>query len=514
MTTLLKKQDLIDATGNIIEFHQIVPSPYVINGPTDQHSFYRKLINMQLCNPITKLPENIYLKRLSLVETVLGEKTAQAKLESPKKNAKSWSSNYGTHGWHRYVGRFPPHLVRSLLNYFQADSRDLVLDPFAGSGTTLVECRLLGIPAIGVEICPLSALISRAKSQFTLELANYIPELTSDFEKFYKSTWNSFIKGREFSSISYDEIISRPGNLISAFSNYEKWLTKKALLGVSIAVEFANHLSGEYRDLFLVALSSKMRSIGNVDVDVVRAEYSKKPREKVDVLDLLMKQLRKMRQSIIDSYSSHSDFPITNNNITVIENDILKVDNIKKESISYIITSPPYGVEAISYLRTHLLSYRVLEHFLGTDPYKFSDSVIGSEYLPGQAPDVNDFTVANLSPTYKKFFDHINSKNLNKNLTLRKFMMMKFFEDIKRVTARFQEWLKVNGKVAFIIGNNKIGSDVIPTHEIICEIFKAYNLILEDSIKHKLKTNNSNSQVPWQDRVIDEEYLLIFCKKG
>ena len=52
-----------------------------------------------------------------------------------------------------------------------------------------------------------------------------------------------------------------------------------------------------------------------------------------------------------------------------------------KGSVSHIITSPPYGIEAISYLRTHLLSYRSLIAYLDHDPYDTREKTIGSEYL-------------------------------------------------------------------------------------------------------------------------------------
>ena len=71
-------------------------------------------------------------------------------------------------------------------------------------------------------------------------------------------------------------------------------------------------------------------------------------------------------------------------------------------------------------------------------------------------------------------------------------------------------WLKSDGKVAFIIGNKKIGDSIIPTDTIIREVFESFGFELEESIAHKLKTNNSNSQVPWQDRIIENEYIMLF----
>lgn len=283
------------------------------------------------------------------------------------------------------------------------------------------------------------------------------------------------------------------------------------MLGVSIYIQFIQTKTGYIQDLLLVALSSKMRSIGNVDVDVVRAEYSKKPRENVDVFKIVKSQLAKMAKDISESYKTH-ELTITNNDkIQVIEGDILQT-NLPKGSISHIITSPPYGVESISYLRTHLLSFRVLESFLSADPYTFGDNVIGSEYLPKEEPDISEFKVSSLSETFNDFFKVIKEKETAEKHKIRILMMMKFFEDMNTVSLKFHEWLKENGKVAFVIGNKKIGDTIIPTDQIIKEIFESNGFIFESSIGHKLKTNNSNSQVPWQDKIIKDEFIMLFTR--
>lgn len=70
------------------------------------------------------------------------------------------------HDWYRFVLSFPPHLVRRYLKRFGIDARHTVLDPFCGTGTTLVECKKLGIPSIGVEANPMACLASRVKTEW------------------------------------------------------------------------------------------------------------------------------------------------------------------------------------------------------------------------------------------------------------------------------------------------------------------------------------------------------------
>ncbi len=485
------------------------PSPYVINGPTDQIQFFEELYALQAkaCSSIEK---NQLMRRLSAAASIEEIQTAQHQLESPSKTAKHWNTNYGSHGWHRYVGRFPPQLVRALINYFGLKSGDVVCDPFLGSGTTLVEARLLGLKGLGIEICPLSSLISRTKSQFP-ESTNNLKKLQIQFEKDYKKIWNDFVGIRNADEIDYAEIMERRGNNIPKFSNCNKWFCPSALLGTSIAVELIEKMKGYERDFFATALSAKMRSIGNLDVDVIRAEYSKKPRKNVDVLNLVSKQLSKMITAIGKMVSTHRDLLSNTDDIDVREGSVLS-EPIKPGSVSCIITSPPYGVEALSYLRTHLLSYRSLFCVLGHDPYATHNDVIGSEYLEKNNSDKEILSVCRKSETFNKFFDKSNEEIWAKKLETRTLMMAQFFAQMHDIGEKFFTWLKPEGGVAFVVGNKKLGDSVVPTAEIIKELFGVHGLELVHEINHKLKCNNTNSEVPWQERIIQEEAILIFKK--
>jgi hypothetical protein len=63
-----------------------------------------------------------------------------------------------------YLGGFPPRVPRRLIQEW-VPTRETVLDPFCGSGTTLVEAKLLGHPAIGIDLNPLAVRLTQAKLQ-------------------------------------------------------------------------------------------------------------------------------------------------------------------------------------------------------------------------------------------------------------------------------------------------------------------------------------------------------------
>ncbi len=73
------------------------------------------------------------------------------------------------HDWYRFVLSFPPHLVRDYLERFEVGIDQQVLDPFCGTGTTLVECKKLGIPSVGIEANPMAHFASLVKVDWGLD---------------------------------------------------------------------------------------------------------------------------------------------------------------------------------------------------------------------------------------------------------------------------------------------------------------------------------------------------------
>lgn len=67
------------------------------------------------------------------------------------------------HDWYRFVLSYPPHLVRDYVEKFSLPPGATVLDPFCGTGTTVVECKKLGLPSIGIEAHPMSHFASATK---------------------------------------------------------------------------------------------------------------------------------------------------------------------------------------------------------------------------------------------------------------------------------------------------------------------------------------------------------------
>jgi len=78
-------------------------------------------------------------------------------------NVREYERTKHVHRLHPYLGKFIPQLVEVFLKYYFKKG-DFILDPFMGSGTTLIEANVLGMPSAGIEISEFNCLITEVKA--------------------------------------------------------------------------------------------------------------------------------------------------------------------------------------------------------------------------------------------------------------------------------------------------------------------------------------------------------------
>jgi len=103
----------------------------------------------------------------TLCDGLLGRSTApQAFHEAESALSAKRTTSHLSHDIHYYKAKFFPRLVRSTLNICMTQldgDQHRVIDNFCGSGTTMLEAALLGLPSVGMDVDPLSVLIARTK---------------------------------------------------------------------------------------------------------------------------------------------------------------------------------------------------------------------------------------------------------------------------------------------------------------------------------------------------------------
>jgi hypothetical protein len=80
------------------------------------------------------------------------------------------------HDWYRFVLSFPPHLVRDCFQRIGVEAGACVLDPFAGTGTTLVEAKQRGLRGVGLESHPMGHFACTVKTDWAVDPARLISE--------------------------------------------------------------------------------------------------------------------------------------------------------------------------------------------------------------------------------------------------------------------------------------------------------------------------------------------------
>ncbi len=243
-------------------------------------------------------------------------------------------TNGEVHDWYRFVLGYSDKLVSKLLDDWRLTEHDLVLDPFCGSGTTLVECKKRGVPSVGIDANPVAAFASRVKTNWSVEedeLRGAVPDIEARYEQ-AMSRVQAHRSDPTYKYLSKSGLIKRG------------WISPRPLrkaLAVKSAVRGAN-LSAPVRDALLLALVSEV-VLGASNVRFGPELYCGKPKQDAEVLQSFLGRVSRVA-SDLEKVKSLSATPSE-----VILGDArsmeAKLGEAKAGKISAIICSPPYPTE-------------------------------------------------------------------------------------------------------------------------------------------------------------------------
>lgn len=249
------------------------------------------------------------------------------------------------HNWYRFVLSFPPHLVRDYIAKFDLGADSTLLDPFCGTGTTLVEAKKLGVGSVGIEGTPIGAFASQVKTDWSVSSA----DLRRDADQVAQATERAWAteQWRQDPTHIIRETRSLFGNR-SLSPEEESLLLKGSISPLPLHrwLTILNYVDAtSSRDALRLALAwSLVNGVGNIrfgpEVGIT------KPKDDADVLGLWHAQALRMADDL--EAASDAFQPST----TVFRGDARELPRgIAPESIDAVITSPPYPNEK-DYTRT------------------------------------------------------------------------------------------------------------------------------------------------------------------
>lgn len=404
-----------------------------------------------------------------------------------KWNFKDGSMKDLVHGLHPYPAMMMPLICREMLKTYGRGDDTVFLDPYVGSGTTLVEAQYYGAKrAIGIDLNPLAILISKTKTE----------EIDLNIIKRYIDSYDSFIS-------EIDESLLNPPE----FSIRDSWFNQKTIKDLTKITCFVNSISDEKaNDFFKVSLSEVVRTSSetrNGEFKLYR--MSKKSLEKFNPEPIsIYKEIINRNYDILKSIKYKRNTQIT------LYND--KTQNIinypeLSEVADIIVTSPPYGDSHTTVAYGQFS--RLANEWLGYE----GAGTLDNRLLGGKKVQAKKFDIEELDNAIAKIDNA--DKNFNRN---RCWEVIAFYKDYEDSIISVDRAVKHGGYVIYVVGNRRVRNIELPLDVITYKMFAklGYEHIVthvRDILNKRMPSkaspsNEAGEQIP----TMTKEYIVIMKK--
>ncbi|MEM2211694.1 MAG: class I SAM-dependent methyltransferase [Nitrososphaerales archaeon] len=311
------------------------------------------------------------------------------------------------HNWFYFKEGFSRDFVIKIFDIFKVREGMKILDPFCGSGTTLLVAKEFGIDACGVDASPLAVFVTQVK------LADY------DIDELNKVSEMLFKKGFRKCDIGKLSWLTK-----AAFSKY-------ALEDIAFFKEEIKQIEDpKIRNFFTLALMNSANKVSYAIKDGSYIRIHKKPHP----------PLRKVFKAIIKKMIKDlKRFKCKGSNVEVILGDARDLKFLTDEEFDAIITSPPY-LNKIEYTKVYRIEYELFFPHVKVDSLR---SYIGMNTNVKNDP----FPELQLPLAAKAYLSDIN----------------KSLEEIRRVS-------KIGAKIALVIAEGAFPDRIVPCDLLIAEL--------------------------------------------
>lgn len=411
--------------------------------------------------------------------------------------------NTHTHGFHKYPAKFIPHIPKwAIEKYLPGNKGRTILDPFCGSGTTLVEGILAGHNVIGIDIDPLSAMISKVKTTRVDEV-----EL--------KKISNWLIKGIK---------AKKKGIFKPDCETIEHWFTKDAIKKLSTIRTLINQIPEKFGDnkivkdiqvLLLICFSSIIRRVSNADNESQKTYVShtkiKKPEE---VNTLFFSQL----ELFIDRVPKFS--AITNSKLKskiICSSSSQSLDKkLNGQEINLAITSPPY-IKAIDYIYNQMAELfwigDLFQMQTQAKQNKKKIEYIGSKQLSTvefkhYTPYNTILTIDKLDEKLQRVFD-TDKKNGHKH----SYVTFKYFVEMEKHFVEMAKCLNKKSHYVMVAGDSSVSDIYFDTADFLIDIAARNGFRITNKWGYKIKNRFMRFDRKGRGGIIEIDWVLDFIRE-
>ena len=377
--------------------------------------------------------------------------------------------NRATHYIHRYPAKLIPHIPNYLIKNFSKEG-DTVLDPFCGSGTTLLESILCSRNALGVELNPVARLVAKVKITPLdgAELARAVRE----FRK--KANICGLIEPPEF-------------------PNRDLWFSPEVqneLAKIKHTID-SMHVEPSIRNFLLVCFSAIVRKVSNADPRDIYPRLTEQQTQP-DVSGEFLRQLdfnAKRISEIPDSAKA-----------SLIGDDAKKISLQRK--VDMVVTSPPY-LFAMEYFRSTRLENFWLSWGL-TEPYmKQAKKSVNGELKSGITKKLQYTEISEIDDFVEKIY---------KISALSGLRTSQYFHDMQRVMFILHRIVVSGGCCAIVVGNSKVLENRVPLNRFLRLVGTEAGFIFEREIQDKIKSHRLMIKRSNRTSMIYNEHIVLLTK--
>jgi DNA modification methylase len=393
------------------------------------------------------------------------------------------------HTWHPFPAKFPPGLPRLFIEHL-TQPNEKVLDPMAGSCTTLIESSYLHREAIGFDIDPLSLTIGNAKFQrFSHEAASKVGNMVVENAK------NKYHANRK---ILEDNLTVRFDSETLEFLDY--WFLKDSQLELLALIHEIEKLESPGIRQFLILVLSGIIITKSGGITLARDLAHTRPHRVSSktpnpAFSEFSKRLNKILQKFRELPASNVFLQMSNAKNMPLEN----------ESIDLIVTSPPYANNAIDYMRAHKFS-------LVWFGYKITDLKYIRKTYVGAEAYVN-FRLETLPGYTNNKVMQMMQVNEKKGRALHRY-----YSDMSEIIKEMYRVLKHGKACIIVVGSSVLSGFDVETHLCLAEIGKQHGFDLPhigerniDRDKRMLPTSRNKNDSQIETRM-HKEYVIGFWK--